>query len=151
MKGAATKDSVDEGRTRSLREALLVHPMARYALFQIPELTIGGVALAVLVSENVLTPRWGWILFALWLVKEVGLYPFMRKAYEPSDPSATSKMVGRFAVVVNRLDLRGTVRLGPELWGARLSSGSDPVETGDEVCVKAVEGLTLHVEKRSHG
>ena len=151
LKGSATKDSADEGRTPSLRQAFLHNPLARYALFQLPELTIGGVALVVLVGENVLTARWGWLLFALWLLKEIVLYPFLRKAYEPSDPSAASKMVGKVAVVIERLDPRGTVRVGPELWGARLSPGTDPLEQGVEVCVKAVEGLTLHVEKRPHG
>jgi membrane protein implicated in regulation of membrane protease activity len=151
LKGAAMQDTVDDGASVSLRHRFLRSSLGRYALFQLPELIIGAAVLAVLVHEDVLTTRWGWLLFALWVLKEIVLFPFLRTAYEPSDPSPASKMIGKAAVVIARLDLQGTVRVGPELWGARLSPGSDPVEAGVEVCVKAVEGLTLHVEKRPPG
>ena len=45
----------------------------------------------------------------------------------------------------NELTVDRTVRIGPELWTAHLEAGSDPAEVGTTVCVKSVEGLTLHV------
>ncbi len=117
----------------------LLYVVGRYALFQLPELVIVCGALVAAVEYEVIPHLWGWLLV-------VALFPFVRTAYEPSDPRATSAMIGKIAVVVERLDPRGTVRLGPELWAACLEAGLDPVDAGGRVCVKAVEGLTLRVE-----
>ncbi|MEE2675107.1 MAG: NfeD family protein [Myxococcota bacterium] len=119
--------------------------LSRYLLFQLPELVLVGVALLLLVGLNVLAANVGWLLLGVWFVKEVVLFPFVRRAYEPSDPSGTASMVGATAVVINRLDLAGTVRIGPELWAACLDAGSEPAEVGATVRVKSVKGLTLHV------
>jgi membrane-bound serine protease (ClpP class) len=51
-------------------------------------------------------------------------------------------MVGRHAVVVERLAPTGRVRLGGELWSA---VGDTTVETGHEVEITAIEGLTVRV------
>jgi len=51
-------------------------------------------------------------------------------------------MVGRHAVVVERLSPEGRVRLGDELWSA---VGDTTVETGHEVVITAIEGLTVRV------
>ena len=119
--------------------------LSRYLLFQLPELVLVGMALLILVGLNVLTGNVGWLLFALWVLKEGVLFPFVRRAYEPSDPSGVASLLGATGIVTDRLDLAGTVRIGPELWTARLEAGSDPAEIGTTVCVKSVEGLTLHV------
>ena len=124
----------------------LLHVVLRYALFQLPELAIAAIVLLVLVRLDLLSPTWGWILLGLWLFKELALFPFVRRAYEHADASATSSLIGKSAVVTERLDLQGTVRIGPELWWARLPPGAEPVEEGAQVCVTAVEGLTLHVD-----
>lgn len=126
--------------------------LGRYVLFQIPELLLAGTGLVVLVGLDVLTARWAWILFALWIAKEVVLFPLVRKAYEPSDPAATSRLIGATGVVIERLDREGRVRVGPELWRARLvAEAPAPVEPGEFVCVTSVEGLTLWVEPRRSG
>jgi membrane-bound serine protease (ClpP class) len=56
--------------------------------------------------------------------------------------SGAAAMLGRRAVVLERLDPRGRVRLDGERWNAE-SQGS--VEVGAEVIVTGVEGLTLRV------
>ena len=86
-----------------------------------------------------------WLLLAVWIVKEIVLFPFVRGAYELSDPSGTAHLIGRDAVVIARLDPAGRVRIGPESWAARLPVGSTPADVDSTVCVKSVEGLTLHV------
>jgi membrane protein implicated in regulation of membrane protease activity len=131
------------GDTASLRRVA-----ARYALFQLPELVIASAVLLLLVRLELLTPGWGWASFGLWLLKEAALFPLLRRAYEPSDPSGAARLVGVIGIATGRLDPQGTVRIGAELWTARLASGSRPVEPGERVCVKAVEGLTLHVEEQ---
>jgi membrane protein implicated in regulation of membrane protease activity len=120
--------------------------VGRYALFQLPELGIVGFAILVALRFEVVSPTWAGILFAAWVLKEIALFPFVRQAYEPSDPRAASKLVGALAVVTERLDPEGRVRIGPEHWRACVASGATAVESGARVCVKSVEGLTLHVE-----
>jgi membrane protein implicated in regulation of membrane protease activity len=51
-------------------------------------------------------------------------------------------LVGRRAVVIERLALDGTVRLGDEIWKAVAST---PVEAGNAVEITGIEGLTLRV------
>ncbi len=120
--------------------------VGRYTLFQLPEMAIVGVALVAGVQYEVVPAFWARILFGVWIVKEIALFPFVRAAYEPSDPNVSSMLVGRIGVVTARLDPRGSVRVGSELWRACIDSGCDPLDEGNEVCVKSVEGLTLHVE-----
>lgn len=123
--------------------------VARYALFQVPELLLVAIGLAALIGTGVLTMNVAALLLAAWIVKEVVLFPFVRRAYEPSDPTGTAGLVGAEAVVTERLDPAGRVRIGPETWAARLRVGSLPAEVGTAVCVKSVEGLTLHVDRVS--
>ena len=52
-------------------------------------------------------------------------------------------LVGRTAVVVRALTPRGQVKLDGEVWEAR---ADDDLVPGDEVVVRAVEGLVLDVE-----
>jgi membrane protein implicated in regulation of membrane protease activity len=124
----------------------LLYVVGRYALFQLPELLIVCGALLVGAHYEVIPRMWGWILAGAWVAKEVALFPFVRTAYEPSDPNASSALLGKIAVVTVRLDPTGTVRIGPELWSARLDGELGPIDAGSRVCVKAVEGLTLRVE-----
>jgi membrane-bound serine protease (ClpP class) len=55
-------------------------------------------------------------------------------------------LVGRHAVVVRPLSPRGQVKLDGEVWEARAQYDLLP---GDEVVVRAVDGLVLEVEPRS--
>jgi membrane protein implicated in regulation of membrane protease activity len=52
-------------------------------------------------------------------------------------------LVGRKAVVAVDCMPEGQVRVAGELWGARCVAGAS---VGDEVVVRAVDGLTLEVE-----
>ena len=128
------------------RSALLP-VVLRYSLYQLPELALGAIVLLVLLRLDLLSPAGGWVLLGVWILKEIALFPLVRRAYEPGDPSGTASMIGRAAIVTERLDREGTVRVGPELWWACLPPGAEPAEKGAEVTVRAVEGLTLHVER----
>ncbi len=134
--------------------------LRRYLLFQIPELLAGGIVLLLLVRLDFLSIALGWILFAGWVLKEAALYPFIRRAYEPSSPMGGKAMVGAIGLVAvpasatsgsrstaadHRSGWQGRVQIGPELWNARLAPGSEPVSLGSQVRVEAVEGLTLIV------
>jgi membrane protein implicated in regulation of membrane protease activity len=120
--------------------------VARYALFQVPELLLVGIGLVALTGLGVVTVNVAWLLLGAWILKEVVLFPFVRRAYEPSDPSGSAYLIGVDATVTQRLNPNGRVRIGPGSWAARLPAGSAPAEVGATVCVKSVEGLTLHVD-----
>jgi membrane protein implicated in regulation of membrane protease activity len=53
-------------------------------------------------------------------------------------------LIGASATVVTSCEPYGQVRLGGEIWGARCEQGARP---GDEVVVRAQDGLTLVVER----
>jgi membrane protein implicated in regulation of membrane protease activity len=120
-------------------------------LFQVPEVLAGGLVLVLGVRADLLSPGLGWVLFAAWVLKEAALFPFIRRAYEASSPTGGEALIGVIGLVTAPFaatsDSRrsGRVRLGPELWNARLVSGSQPAAVGGEVRVEAVEGLTLIV------
>ena len=82
---------------------------------------------------------------AAFVLKDLALYPFVRHAYEVEPRRPGEHLEGQLAVAEDDLAPRGFVRLGHELWRARLAPGSPPVARGERVRVEAVEGLSLRV------
>ena len=118
--------------------------LLRYWLFQLPgTLAVVGL-LVLLVRWWDLAPRTAVLLLALWVAKDVALYPLVRRSYEPHSGGGAAALVGRLATARERLDPEGYVRVGHELWRARARGA--PVEKGAEVRVLEVRGLTLVVE-----
>ncbi len=120
--------------------------LAKYVLLQLPGLVAVVAGLAALVHWFDMLPWLAGLLLGLWLLKDLALYPYLRVAYEAADPDVTAALVGRQAVVRERLHPEGWVLVGSELWRAELARGSDPVETGARVRVRAVRGFVLEVE-----
>jgi membrane protein implicated in regulation of membrane protease activity len=118
--------------------------LLRYWLFQLPGFLAVAALLAALVWGWGLAPRLAALFLALWVLKDVVLYPFVRRAYEPRSGGGADALVGAVAVARERLDPEGYVRVGHELWRARVRGGA--VEEGAPVRVLEVRGLTLVVE-----
>lgn len=118
--------------------------LARYLAFQIPGAVVAGIVLAFLHERVGLSAWAGGVLFALWIAKDAVLYPFVRRAYEPS-ATALDRLVGARGRVVRAFSTTGLVRVGRELWRAELLEGQSPVETDDLVIVHAARRLTLVV------
>lgn len=120
----------------------------RYLLFQLPDAAAGGFVVLLLVHNEVVSSELGWLLFALWLAKELALFPLVRRAYEPMSPHGTEALVGArgfvTAMPVNDGET-GFVRIGPELWRASAAQGEGLPPIGTSVCVQSVEGFTLRV------
>lgn len=128
--------------------------LARYLLFQIPGMGLAGIALWLLADWGIVTPRLAWGLFALWLLKDVVLYPMTRIAYgHQRGPHGAEALVGASGVAQQALEPGGAgyVRVGAELWKARLDADapSHGVASGDLVRVTAVRDLTLLVVPES--
>jgi membrane-bound ClpP family serine protease len=120
--------------------------LVRYALFQIPDLVLLSLAVAAAVKWWNLPMLAAYSLIALWIAKDVALYPVLRIAYESRDSSASAGIRGALGVVVQPLTPAGYVRLGSERWKARLLSGGGPLSEGCAVRVVEMRGLTLIVE-----
>ncbi len=118
--------------------------LLRYWLFQLPgALAVAGL-LVLLVHGWGLAPRLAVLFLALWVLKDLALYPLVSKAYEPRSGGGADALLGALATARERLDPEGYVRVGHELWRARLREGV--AERGAAVRVLAVRGLTLVVE-----
>lgn len=121
--------------------------MLRYAAFQLPEFGIFGL-LVWMAHHYWSVPGWAALLaLGAWVLKDVALFPFLRRAYEPREHAAGGELLGAVGRAEDDLAPRGYVRLGHELWQAECEPGATPIRVGDAVRVRAVEGLTLRVER----
>ena len=123
--------------------------LAKYLMFQVPGMALAGVVLVALVRIWSLSPRTALLLFALWVIKDIAMYPLLRNAYAGSVHDAGEALVGAIGTARERLDPEGYVRIGSELWRAEVPREHAPVESGAAVRVCAVRNLTLHVEPAS--
>ena len=120
--------------------------IVRYALFQIPVLILLSLGLAAAVRWWNLPILAAYGLVALWIVKDIVMYPFVRVAYESGGTSGVDGIHGALGVVTQPLVPSGYVRLGSERWKAELAGGSGAVLVGSEIRVVEIRGLTLVVE-----
>jgi membrane protein implicated in regulation of membrane protease activity len=120
--------------------------LARYLLYQIPGWILVGSVLVVMVRGWDLSTPAALLLFAIWLAKDLALYPLLRRSYAGSHPGGVEHLIGALGTVRARLAPDGYVRIGAELWRAEVSHEHAPVEAGSTVRVRSVRGLTLEVE-----
>ena len=121
--------------------------LAKYWAIQLPA-TVLAIAILLLVEDRLAWPQWVvWTIVAIWVAKDAILYPFVWRAFDPSDPAALPyPMEGARGIAINRIDPSGLVRISGELWRAELSRGARHIEEGEAVQVNARRGLTLLVE-----
>ena len=99
-------------------------------------LLLGGILLAVFVVP------WPWGLFAVLAggLLDIGeSVAFLKWSRRRKSPVGAEALEGRTAVAVTSTQ----VRVAGELWAAR---SDDPLRPGEEVVVRAVDGLTLVVD-----
>ncbi|MDE0629639.1 MAG: NfeD family protein [Bryobacterales bacterium] len=115
----------------------------RYTLFQLPGIAV-VCALATLGAYWFSLPAWMIpTAVAVWVVKDVLLYPALKTAYEGAKPVGQESMVGLVGTATEDLCPRGQVRIGPELWRAESST---TVPAGHAVRVTGSDGMTMLVE-----
>lgn len=124
---------------------LISRAARKYLILQLPGAGLFIIAL-ILIRHWVDMPAWlFWGLIVMWVGKDVVMFPFVRKAYEPQDDA--NPMIGSLGVVMKRLSPSGFVRIRGELWKAHVPDGSMPIDRGETMRVIAIEGLTLVVER----
>ena len=100
-----------------------------------------AIALAVFVLEE----PWTWIVVMTGVTVEVvEATALIRWSKRRTAVVGAEALIGQRALVLAECRPWGQVRLAGELWQARCDPGAD---IGDEVVVKALEGLTLVVER----
>jgi membrane protein implicated in regulation of membrane protease activity len=102
----------------------------------------------MLVRWTELTPMLAGLLFVLWVIKDLAMFPVTRIAYEPqSGGQGEEALLGSLGVAQEDLapEQAGYVRVGAELWRAQLC-GDESVAKGTTVRVTEVRDLTLWVE-----
>lgn len=123
-----------------------MRPFRKYLLLEAPGWVLAGVVLGTLVAFEHLSLPLAVGLLVLWIAKDFAIYPLVRVAYEPSRPDGAGSLVGALGTARGRLDPEGWVRVGAELWRARVPGGCEPVEAGAAVRVLEVRGMVLWVE-----
>lgn len=94
-------------------------------------------------------------LLVFWVLKDIAMYPLLRRAYERNTKTGAEELIGRQGTTQGRLDPEGFVKVHGELWKARMDSMEQCVEPDTKVKVKAANGMILIVEadesRRSRG
>jgi membrane protein implicated in regulation of membrane protease activity len=103
-----------------------------------------AIIIAILLAVFVVDDEWDWVVLLAGLLIEVGettLFVWWSKRKRAT--VGVDTLVGRRAVVAVECRPEGQVRVAGELWHATCAAGAS---AGDEVVVRAVDGLTLEVE-----
>lgn len=123
----------------------------KYVLIQLAELVLVVGVLVLLVHLVDMAVWLAVVVVALWLVKDVALFPKVWKAYAVDENSPLRSLLGSEAIVMYGLDPDGYVRVNGELWRAECTDKTRPAKGGDRVVVVEVRGMTLMVAARDDG
>ena len=103
-----------------------------------------ALVIAIALALFVLEEPWTWIVVmtgtTLELIEATALIRWSKRRTVVVGAEA---LIGQRALVLGECKPFGQVRLAGELWQARCDPGAD---VGDEVIVRALDGLTLVVE-----
>ena len=120
-----------------------VRIMQRYMLLQTP-----GVLILILVL--ILARQWINLstlficgLVVLWVTKDLILFPFLWRAY---DWDQQNPMIGTRGIAREHLTPSGYVHAHGELWQAEVMKGYPPIDKGETVRIRGINGLTLLVQ-----
>lgn len=118
----------------------------RYAVLQIPFTALVAVAL-ILLRERLNLPIWFvCAVVALLIIKDIALYPFVWRAYDPETPALANQMEGAQGIAIEDLHPTGYVEIGAERWQAEVSGDGPSIRRGQRVRVNGIRGLTLLVQ-----
>jgi membrane-bound serine protease (ClpP class) len=128
-----------------------VSPWLKYFIFQIPGWVISAGVLASLWHWHFI-PGWlGAIGFFGWVLKDLLLYPFLRRAYENDTKTGSAAMVGATGVAEQDLAPHGYIRVRGELWRAVVSPPERVVRAGTQVEIVSADRMRLSVRALASG
>ena len=102
---------------------------------------------AIILALTVIPSPWGWVAVIVAGAIDIAETAFFVKWSKRRRATVgVETLVGRQATVVRALTPRGQVKVDGEVWEARAEYDLLP---GEEVVVRAVDGLLLEVEPRT--
>jgi membrane protein implicated in regulation of membrane protease activity len=123
----------------------------RYALFQIPD-TAALIMILIALEHWFDLPEWIlWGVIAVWVAKDILMFPFIWRAYDSTASKSVHAIIGSQGVAEERLAPTGYVRVRGELWKAEVINGVGAVEKGQSVRIRGNRGTTLFVEREDSG
>lgn len=84
------------------------------------------------------------VCFCGWVVKDLLLYPFLRRAYEP-DITGAARLIGARGIAEGDLTPHGYVRVRGELWRAVVSPADRVANAGAEVEIVNADRMEVAV------
>ena len=105
------------------------------------------VLILILVRGWVDIPPWlVWSLVALWVAKDVALFPFVWRAYDSDRLVGANSIVGARGIAKGRLAPSGYVWVRGKLWQAEVMGDGRPIDKREGVRVQGIRGLRLLVQ-----
>ena len=118
-------------------------------MLQVPGWLLLALALVLLFQWDWITAQAAVWIIALWLLKDVLLYPVYRPALNARDAAApgAAGLKGRRGWSRTAINGRGLVEVAGERWLARSADG-EPIDPGTQVEVVGHQDMVLHVRPR---
>jgi membrane-bound ClpP family serine protease len=117
----------------------------KYVMVNLPAAVLVAAAMLYLEARKGLPVWLIWGVLVAWILKDVILFPFVRRAYE-GGALEHQRFIEEIGTARERLAPEGYIQIHGELWHARVVSGKGVVEQEGSVIVKGIQGLTLLVE-----
>jgi membrane protein implicated in regulation of membrane protease activity len=121
-----------------------IRTVIKYALLNLPAAVLVAAVMLYLEAQRGLSGWLLWVVIIAWVIKDILLFPLVRRAYEDSPDN--KGMRGTTGIAQERLAPAGYIWIHGELWRARLLYDDEIVEKGAAVRVRDIRGLTLLVE-----
>jgi membrane protein implicated in regulation of membrane protease activity len=117
----------------------------RYALFQLPDLFILILILFILRYFLRIPGYAIGAAIAFWILKDIVLYPFVGRFYDPDFQKDWFSMVGKKGIVKKSLKPKRKILVKGELWLAEVLEKDMTINTGETVVIQGIKGLNLLV------
>jgi membrane protein implicated in regulation of membrane protease activity len=118
----------------------------RYVCLNIPAF-VATILILIILQHWIFIPVWlFWSIIGFWIAKDIFLFPFVWRAYDWERPGRSYSMVGEHGIAKERLAPSGYIMVHGELWRAEQIGEGPPIEVGQSVRIKKMEGLRLFVE-----
>ena len=116
-------------------------------LLQLPVIMVIILVLLLIQDAKYDYRRVVWIILIVWLIKDIVMYPFVWRAYDPEFNKVEHQMKGMTGIVSKTLDPLGTIKVNGELWRAETMDSGETIKKGVRVVIEAIKGLTLIVRE----
>lgn len=120
--------------------------LLRYVFLQLPIPVLLGVIYLISRQYDSIPSQIILIVLAVWLIKDIILYPLVWKAYQPHNIEESESMQGLKGKALTDVNPTGRVEVRGEIWQARVVKERNPVIKNDTVRIVRVQNLTLIVE-----